>query len=72
MAIKKSELTLKSDEENDDKLNKIFARLAEAYDLKGVIDVAERYAEPLLQLANDVTDLSARVKAHLKQTGFSL
>jgi len=34
--------------------------------------LAERYAEPLPQLAADVAALSARVEAHLKQMGFQL
>ena len=34
--------------------------------------LAERYAEPLPQLANDVAALSARVEAHLKKMGFEL
>jgi type I restriction enzyme M protein len=34
--------------------------------------LAERYAEPLPQLANDVAVLNAKVEAHLKQMGFSL
>jgi type I restriction enzyme M protein len=34
--------------------------------------LAERYAEPLPQLANDVAALSARVEAHLKMMGFQL
>ncbi|MFM2408776.1 MAG: hypothetical protein RL358_1518, partial [Pseudomonadota bacterium] len=32
--------------------------------------LAERYAEPLPQLANDVAALNAKVEAHLKQMGF--
>ena len=32
--------------------------------------LAERYAEPLPQLASDVAALNARVEAHLKQMGF--
>ncbi len=32
--------------------------------------LAERYAEPLPQLANDVAALSAKVEAHLKMMGF--
>lgn len=34
--------------------------------------LAERYAEPLPQLAADVAALSARVEAHLKRMGFQL
>lgn len=34
--------------------------------------LAERYAEPLPQLANDVAALNAKVEAHLKQMGFQL
>jgi type I restriction enzyme M protein len=34
-------VTLKGDKEIGDKINKIIARLAEANDLKGVIDVAD-------------------------------
>ncbi|MDD2775637.1 MAG: class I SAM-dependent DNA methyltransferase [Gallionella sp.] len=34
--------------------------------------LAERYAEPLPQLANDVAILNAKVEAHLKQMGFQL
>ncbi|MEQ1916138.1 MAG: N-6 DNA methylase, partial [Gallionella sp.] len=34
--------------------------------------LAERYAEPLPQLANDVAALNAKVEAHLKQMGFTL
>jgi type I restriction enzyme M protein len=32
--------------------------------------LAERYAEPLPQLANDVAALNTKVEAHLKQMGF--
>ena len=34
--------------------------------------LAERYAEPLPQLANDVAALNAKVEAHLKMMGFQL
>ncbi|PIY04511.1 MAG: type I restriction endonuclease subunit M, partial [Gallionellales bacterium CG_4_10_14_3_um_filter_54_96] len=34
--------------------------------------LAERYAEPLPQLAKEVAALNARVEAHLKQMGFQL
>jgi len=34
--------------------------------------LAERYAEPLPQLANDVSALNAKVEAHLKMMGFQL
>lgn len=34
-------VTLKGDKEIGDKINKIIAKLAEANDLKGVIDVAD-------------------------------
>jgi len=34
--------------------------------------LAERYAEPLPQLASDVATLNAKVEAHLKQMGFQL
>lgn len=34
--------------------------------------LAERYAEPLPQLANEVATLNAKVEAHLKQMGFTL
>jgi type I restriction enzyme M protein len=34
--------------------------------------LAERYAEPLPQLATDVATLNAKVEAHLKKMGFQL
>src|SRR5438445_13870393 len=61
-------VALKGDKEIGDKINKIIAKLAEANDLKGVIDVAD-FNDPLPKLTKEVETLAARVNEHLKGMG---
>lgn len=49
-------IALKNDKEIGDKINKIISKLAEANDLKGVIDVADFNDEDKLGKGNDMVD----------------
>jgi len=50
-------IALKNDKEIGDKINKIISKLAEANDLKGVIDVADFNDEDKLGKGKDMVDL---------------
>ena len=56
-------VALKGDKEIGDRMNKIVARLAEANDLKGVIDVADWNEEDKLGKGKEMVDRSARACA---------
>ena len=60
-------VALKGDKEIGDKINKIIAKLAEANDLKGVIDVADFNDADKLGKGKEMVDRLSNLVAHLRQ-----
>ena len=62
-------VALKGDKEIGDKINKIIARLAEANDLKGVIDVADFNDADIAAVLSDMDAELSALEARLAKTG---
>src|SRR2546430_554511 len=65
-------VALKGDKEIGDKINKIIARLAEANDLKGVIDVADFNDEDKLGKGKEMQDRLSKLVAIFESLDFSV